>query len=230
MEGSRAERVRSSCLLACALIGACALQGCSFLFVHGPPANHPQLDSFDCTTSNVVPVIDGAVAGFETVRTIVAVAADDSVYDNYPLSRGADIGIGVALTGLFVGSAIYGATKTGRCSDAKAALERRRAAARSAEPYVPAYRPAASAVCSYDAQCKGDRICEAGRCVSPPAQAAPPSLPAQPTQPTQPEAPAQSQPAQPTTQPQPPAQPAPQAAPVTPAAPPAATAPPAASR
>ena len=93
--------------------------GCSFIFVQPPSSGDGRITSSrarECTSSRLAPAIDSALGAFQVVRTGVAVAADDSVYSDKPLSRGADIGLGLGFTALFVGSAIYGFVNTGRCS------------------------------------------------------------------------------------------------------------------
>jgi len=50
----------------------------------------------------------------------------DSDYQGKPLSRGADIGFGVAFVALFASSAIYGYLTTGNCAEAKEQHERAR--------------------------------------------------------------------------------------------------------
>jgi hypothetical protein len=71
----------------------------------------------NCTTSKAAPVVDSVITGLEGLRTLVAISSDDSVYKNVPISREADIGIGVGLSALFVGSAIYGFSVTSRCEN-----------------------------------------------------------------------------------------------------------------
>ena len=51
---------------------------------------------------------DTVIAGFEGVRTGMALAADKSVYDHAPISRGADVAFGLGFLALFGASAIYG--------------------------------------------------------------------------------------------------------------------------
>jgi hypothetical protein len=174
------------CLVLCVSLGS--LSGCSFLFVHSPPAQHAQLHYFDCTSSKAAPVIDTVVAGLEAVRTGVAISASEGDYAGYPISRGADIGFGLGLTALFTAAAIYGYNATGDCADAKEALERRAEEAPEMGPGPPpgAPPPPMAPQCSYDAQCKGNRICEAGRCATPqpPAALPAPAAPAPDAPPT----------------------------------------------
>jgi hypothetical protein len=93
--------------------------GCSLLFVKQPDSSAKVQPGAPkkCTTSRVLPVLDSILTGLEVVRTGVAIGADDSAYSspNQPLSRQADIGLGVALSALFLGSAIYGYSATARC-------------------------------------------------------------------------------------------------------------------
>jgi hypothetical protein len=181
--------MRLLCFLAC----ACVLQGCSYAFVNGPPDNYQQSPVFDCTTSKVAPVLDTLGAGYQIVRAGVAVAADENDYADYPISRGADIALGIGFATLLTASAIYGYSETLSCQDAKAeraapppALER--------GPMPMTYAPVTG--CSVDTQCKGNRVCEAGRCVDPPPRLVVPPPPA---------APAPSASAPPETNPPPPA-------------------------
>jgi hypothetical protein len=97
-----------------------ASPGCSFIFVHPPRSTGrvtQHTSSGGCTKSKLAPAVDTAVGAFQVVRTGMALAADDSVYQdpNQPLSREVDITLGVGLTALFVGSAIYGFVNTSEC-------------------------------------------------------------------------------------------------------------------
>ena len=106
------------------LLAICAVlptqTGCSVLFVTEPPSNTGAISGprpGDCTSSVVAPVVDSVIGGLQVARTIVAASADDSVYSdpNQPLSRQADIGIGIALSALFLASAGYGYYETSNC-------------------------------------------------------------------------------------------------------------------
>jgi hypothetical protein len=68
-----------------------------------------------CTSSKVAPAIDAALAGLEGVRTGIALSEDDSSYQNSPISRNTDIGLGVGFAALFLASSIYGFYETGEC-------------------------------------------------------------------------------------------------------------------
>jgi hypothetical protein len=105
------------------LVLGLANSGCSFIFVTPPPprAEQASLPNAECTSGRAGPVIDGIITGLEVVRTVFAVQASGSeeVYRNGPLSREADIAAGVGFTGLFLGSAIYGAIHTTECRNFK---------------------------------------------------------------------------------------------------------------
>jgi hypothetical protein len=59
------------------------------------------------------------IAGYQLFRTGFALAHEDSDYANAPISRPADIAIGVVLSALFIASAGYGYATTGDCEDAE---------------------------------------------------------------------------------------------------------------
>lgn len=110
-------------LLGAALISSLlgGLPGCSFLFTTAPkgPASVPEQAQYapqECTTSKAAPIVDTAIATFQAVRTGLALAADDSVYENAPISRGTDVAFGLGFLALFGASAIYGFYVTGECS------------------------------------------------------------------------------------------------------------------
>jgi hypothetical protein len=102
---------------------ALACPGCSFIFVSGPPANVEKLSPtkpIRCTTSRAAPALDAVITGFEVVRTLIALGASDATYANAPISRTADIGLGLALSGLFAVSMGYGFATTSDCANAEA--------------------------------------------------------------------------------------------------------------
>jgi hypothetical protein len=166
------------------LVCACLVfsPACSWLFVKGPPPERVDLKYFgDCSSSKAAPVVDTVVAGLETVRTVYALSAENSAYDHLPISRGADIALGLGLTALFTASAVYGYGATSECAHAQEELQGRlsrepRSPMFPLNPYAPGMRPANPVVptrCAFDTQCKGDRICQDGVCVAPNAAPAP---------------------------------------------------------
>jgi len=87
--------------------------GCSFLFVHGPPANHAELASFECSDSNAWPVVDAIWAGLNGLGAASA-AGDDANPD-----QGQIVAVGVTWLVVSGISAIYGFGKVAACHDAK---------------------------------------------------------------------------------------------------------------
>jgi hypothetical protein len=98
--------------------------GCSLLFTKKAPANTESLPltmPVKCTSSVVAPVVDSFIGGYQLFRTGMAISSDDSAYGaNAPITREADIGIGVTLAALFVTSAVYGYVVTNECRTFKA--------------------------------------------------------------------------------------------------------------
>jgi hypothetical protein len=106
----------------CALALALASSGCSFCFVTPPPAQYKQAvarPEADCSTSVAAPVIDGVIAGYQVFRTGYALQASDRDYNDVPISRGADIAIGLGMTALFLASTIYGGVNVSACKRLK---------------------------------------------------------------------------------------------------------------
>jgi len=96
-----------------------ALPGCSFLFTTAPKHAEPPPAEYvphECTTSKAAPIIDTVIAGLEGIRTGYALAADQSAYEQAPISRGADIALGLGFLALFSASAIYGYSITSECA------------------------------------------------------------------------------------------------------------------
>lgn len=110
---------RPNWLLGALLLGAVGtLPGCSFLFTTAPKrAESPtEFASNKCTTSKAAPIVDTVIAGLQGVRTVYAATTDKSTYTNAPISREADIAIGLGFFALYGASAIYGYYVTGQCT------------------------------------------------------------------------------------------------------------------
>lgn len=173
-EAKGAARQQLSMLALRVSCACCLLAGCSALFVNAPPDNVSGDVEPTCTTSAAAPVVDAVVASLQAIRIGFAALADDSVYRDFPISRGADIAIGAALTVAFAASAGHGFSATAECSELKARARRHRAPPREPPmPPVHAAPPAPAAIgtppppaadCTHDAQCEGSRICEQGSC------------------------------------------------------------------
>jgi hypothetical protein len=95
---------------------------CSLIFVQGPPSSVERLppsESVECTSGKAAPIIDTLVAGYQVFRTSYALSHSEADYNGAPISRSADIGMGVGFTALFAASALYGYGVTSECSEAK---------------------------------------------------------------------------------------------------------------
>jgi hypothetical protein len=110
------------------MVFACSTSGCSLLFTNGPDAEAaPSAAKIppDCSTSRIPPIADTTLATFQAVRTGLAIAASDSVYDDSPMSREVDIGLGIGLVAAYAGSAFYGFYNTAACDEAERKLAAR---------------------------------------------------------------------------------------------------------
>ena len=98
------------------VLAALTLNGCSFIFVHGPPATYPQARSFECSSSNAAPIID-------TVLSVTTPLGFGLSYLNDSSQRtGAGIATAAVWTGAFIASAMYGYHTTAACRQAQAEL------------------------------------------------------------------------------------------------------------
>src|SRR4051794_32369306 len=79
------------------------LPGCSFLFTTAPKSAESPTEfvSNKCTTSKAAPIVDTVVAGYQGFRTVYAMTADKSAYDNAPISREVDIALGASFFALY---------------------------------------------------------------------------------------------------------------------------------
>ncbi len=96
--------------------------GCSLAF-STPPASGAERErarpEFDCTTSNLAPIVDSVLSSYELLRSGYALSADAKAYRDYPIGREADLALGLGFAALFAGSAIYGYSAAARCSRVK---------------------------------------------------------------------------------------------------------------
>jgi hypothetical protein len=113
-------------------------QGCSFLFVDGPPDRHEKLAYFDCTSTVGPEVVDITYA---VLLGAVAVGASTDSTDSGAVAAN------LAAAGTFGASAIYGIVQTTQCNKAKDALRirlrevfEREARLRAYEAQLPASR------------------------------------------------------------------------------------------
>jgi hypothetical protein len=112
------------------------LTSCSFA-LSGPPSSHRPPDPPDCDVSRFVPIADtlvAAAAGASGIAVAVAASLDDCAEsdDEQACAQGHGIaGFVIALllipTAIYTPAAMVGFQRTGRCRDAMAEYERRRA-------------------------------------------------------------------------------------------------------
>ena len=107
-----------------------AASGCGFLFVHGPPTGHEQLEYIPCTESDAGPVLD-LVWGGLNVLGAVTIASSPDEYPDAGLSTAMGLSWGV-VSGI---SAASGFKKASACKRARQALAQRQAA-RGAAPFT----------------------------------------------------------------------------------------------
>lgn len=73
----------------------------------------------ECTSGYAAPIIDSVLASYELAGVAYAATLDDSRYENYPISRKADMAIGAGFAALFAGSAVYGFVSAAHCRRVK---------------------------------------------------------------------------------------------------------------
>ncbi|HVV17527.1 MAG TPA: hypothetical protein VHH90_10015 [Polyangia bacterium] len=103
------------------LAGLCSTTSCSFLFVHGPPPDHERLPYFDCSSSNVLPVLDALYGGLAAAEAVAA-GAGSPTFSSSGKSEAWVLAGEAAVVGA---SAVYGFSKTSDCRQAQAAMIKR---------------------------------------------------------------------------------------------------------
>jgi hypothetical protein len=145
--------------------------GCSFIFVDGPPTQHKKMPYFDCTSSNVLPVVDSVIGGIYGI----AAASELANHDQYSsTSTSENLGM-LGFAALFAASGIYGFGKTSSCREAKAELVERASQQPSgfgASSFAPTSPPP-----GYGAPAPGQMPAPYDPWLGPPAVAAPPDAP-----------------------------------------------------
>jgi hypothetical protein len=89
--------------------------GCSFLFVGGPPANHAQMATFECTDSNAWPVVDTIWALLNGIGAVSAATSDQSAQNTQSaqgVSQDQIVAVGVGWLVISGISAISGYSKS----------------------------------------------------------------------------------------------------------------------
>jgi hypothetical protein len=131
--------IRTSIKGVCVVLLPTIMGACGFVFTHGPPKGHEQLDSFSCTESNLGPFIDIMWASTNIIGALV-VASDREAYNNRSLFNNANRAIKTSVVwAMFSGAAAAtGFRKTKRCRDARRALAIRQAELRDVGGKTPA--------------------------------------------------------------------------------------------
>jgi hypothetical protein len=147
MRGSTS-RTGALALALCVGTATTMTSGCSLLFVDGPPANAQKLRSFNCTTSNSLPVTDAVIGGLFALSAVGAATGSSGTSGSTTTSDvSAAIGTGV-VAAAFAVSAGVGYSRTSACKDATAELMTRiypgpGAPGFAPTPYAPSpYMPA----------------------------------------------------------------------------------------
>ena len=103
--------------------------GCSLIFVDGPPTQHQRLTSFDCTSSNLAPLIDMLVGGAEGLAVLGSINTA-SAYRN-----DSDVIAPAITAAAFVASGMIGLRRVSSCKEATTELALRAAERSSRAPY-----------------------------------------------------------------------------------------------
>jgi hypothetical protein len=188
--------MRTTNLIAIMMVALLFHSGCSFLFVKGPPEQHAQMSSFDCSESNAWPVIDTIWAGLNGLGAISASNDSTTPSPGQP-SHSQVVAVGVSWLVVSGISAIYGFSKVSTCNDARRQREERyqRAAGVSGAPPVDPDAAMPSGSPQAPVAPRATRVAPppaapasvapgAARAAPPPAAPAPQAAPAAPAAPT----------------------------------------------
>jgi hypothetical protein len=115
---SRVVAVWCACVLSLA-------QGCSLIFVSGPPREHERLRYFDCVSNGAAPAGDASWAVFDGLLAAALASADDDDGDGSRNSVGTAAALFGVAAAIHTGSMIYGLVQADSCSDAKQLLQQR---------------------------------------------------------------------------------------------------------
>ena len=113
--------------LALALVLGSA-SSCSFVFVHGPPSGFEQMDSFSCTESYFVPVLDFVGVGSSVIGAVTA-EDEPGLFEEggslFALDKETQIAGNLAFGAVLAASAVAGLRRVNHCRAAREALMRR---------------------------------------------------------------------------------------------------------
>ena len=114
------------------LLAVAASSGCGFLFSQGPPAGHEKMESFNCTETDALAVLDIAW-GLLNVTAATVVSTQREKYEN----PSTIIIVGFAWGAVSTASAITGFSNSNKCRAAKIQLaERQPAGPRTGAPLL----------------------------------------------------------------------------------------------
>ena len=100
-----------------------AASGCGWIFTHGPPTGHEQLEYIPCTESDAGPILDIVWGGLNVLGALVIASSPDE-YENPEVATASGLGWGV----ISAFSAASGFKKASACRNARQALAQRQAA------------------------------------------------------------------------------------------------------
>jgi hypothetical protein len=111
------------------LLATAGCFGCSFVLVTGPPSeppSDPREPVPECTTSELVPMLDSIGAVLSGVSMVVVVTADRGEDTLYAIEMEQETAIGVSAAQLaaFGAGAVYGFIQTSRCRSYREEMER----------------------------------------------------------------------------------------------------------
>src|SRR5690349_1763826 len=87
-------------------------QGCSFIFVSGPPDGHEQLRYFDCVSNGAAPAADASWAVLDGLVAVSAASQDgDLDKDGKKMKTGGAAALFGVIAAVHAGSMIYGLIK-----------------------------------------------------------------------------------------------------------------------
>ena len=111
---------RAVCALGALLVSSLSAQGCSWIFVDKLPPNHSQLATLDCTSSDLVPSLDGLWAALNLAAAIsVAAGESNNHYAGQSINRSTSFAIHLGWTVVSGAASYYGFKHTEACAEAK---------------------------------------------------------------------------------------------------------------
>jgi len=115
--------LRAMSRIACVIAVSLLAQGCSLIFVNGPPDGHERLRYFDCVSNGAGPAGDASWAILDGLIAASAASVDDE--DGGRSAGGTVAAVFGVAAAIHAGSLVYGLVQTSNCSDAKQHLQQR---------------------------------------------------------------------------------------------------------